>query len=103
MKEAMNNKDEFDQLQTWYRAHCDGDWEHSDGVAISTLDNPGWSISIEVSDVPELAKKPFTEVKRERSEHDWVHARVREDKFEAFGGPLNLREMLRIFLDWAME
>jgi hypothetical protein len=28
-------------LQDWHAGQCDGDWEHSYGVDIGTLDNPG--------------------------------------------------------------
>jgi hypothetical protein len=34
--------DEIRELQQWYLAQCDGDWEHEWGVQIGTLDNPGW-------------------------------------------------------------
>jgi hypothetical protein len=36
------------RLQHWFIANCNGDWEHQSGIAISTLDNPGWSIDIDV-------------------------------------------------------
>jgi hypothetical protein len=39
----------------------------------------------------------------ERSEHDWVHARIRDGRFEAFGGPGNLPELLACFRRWAEE
>jgi len=32
----------MERIQDWYRRQCDGDWEHSYGVKIETLDNPGW-------------------------------------------------------------
>lgn len=78
----------------------DGNWEHSKGIRISTLDNPGWSLTVDIADL-ELSDRAFDAVKVERSEHDWVHARVRAGKFEAFGGPGNLPEMLVCFQCWA--
>jgi Immunity protein 53 len=30
------------QLQSWYVAQCNGDWEHTCGISIETVDNPGW-------------------------------------------------------------
>ena len=38
------------RLQNWYKMHCDGDWEHSYGVIIDTLDNPGWKLSVDLTD-----------------------------------------------------
>jgi len=36
------------ELQKWYFAQCDGDWEHSYGVRIDTVDNPGWTLEIDL-------------------------------------------------------
>jgi hypothetical protein len=33
-------------LEKWYRSHCNGEWEHAEGISIGTLDNPGWSIAV---------------------------------------------------------
>ena len=87
-------------LQAWYADHADGDWEHQNGVAITTLDNPGWSLRIDIEE-SELRDRAFDDVAVERSEHDWFHARVRDGKFEAFGGPGNLPELLACFQRWA--
>lgn len=92
----------FDWVQKWYADHVDGDWEHQNGVEIATLDNPGWSVRIDVAE-SELSDRAFDAVTVERSERDWVHARVREGKFEAYGGPGNLPEMLACFRRWAEE
>jgi len=35
-------------LQAWYPVQCDGDWEHEFGVRVETLDNPGWSLRIDL-------------------------------------------------------
>jgi hypothetical protein len=89
---------------TWlsqrFADHCDGDWEHSDGVRIETLDNPGWQVSIDIRDT-ELSDRPDREVEMNRSETDWLHIFVREGKFEAYCGPLNLIEALSYFRTWA--
>jgi hypothetical protein len=90
------------QLQQWYQSHCDGEWEHSYGVVIGTLDNPGWSVRIDLVATP-LAARAFTEVKRLENETNWIRCCVREGKFEGHGGPFMLEEILRIFLTWATE
>ena len=88
------------QLSEWYSAQCNGDWEHQYGIRIDTLDNPGWSVSVELTGTA-LIGRPFKEVSTERTEADWLRCRVVGDKFEAFGGATNLEEMLRIFVEWA--
>src|SRR5688500_1451183 len=88
------------ELQRWYEKNCDGDWEHQFGVQIETLDNPGWVLRIDLSGTRlEHCSLEFPDI--ERTEFDWVHCRVTEERFEAAGGPRNLEEMLRIFLTWA--
>jgi len=94
--------DTLQELQQWYRSHCNGDWEHGYGVKIATLDNPGWVVTIELTDT-ELAGCSFTEVQRLEPETDWIHCRVKDGKFEGHGGPFMLEEILKIFLAWAAE
>lgn len=88
------------ELQQWYRLQCDGDWEHHYGVKVDTLDNPGWSVTVDLSGT-ELAGRPFAEVRRLEHETDWIHCQVRDGKFEGRGGPLMLDEILRVFLGWS--
>ena len=94
--------DTLQELQRWYQSQCNSDWEHSYGVKIDTLDNPGWSVTIELSET-DIADRPFTEVQRLEHKTDWIHCRVRDHKFEGRGGPFMLEEVLRIFLAWAAE
>jgi hypothetical protein len=96
------------KLQDWYRSQCDGDWEHGYGVKIDTLDNPGWSVTINL-DGTNLEGKKFAEIGhgtgRESIEgsEDWLMCRLEEKQFKAYGGPRKLEEMLEIFLRWAEE
>ena len=38
-------------LQDWYLEQCDGNWEHENQIKIYTLDNPGWTIKIDLKDL----------------------------------------------------
>lgn len=87
------------RLCAWYASHCRNDWHEDHGVRIDTLDNPGWSLVIDLEQT-DLENRGFEDVRIERSDQDWVQARKRDSKFEAFGGPSNLDEMIGIFLDW---
>ncbi|MBI1185367.1 hypothetical protein GC194_13935 [bacterium] len=40
----------MDRIQNWYKLNCNGYWEHSYGYSIATLDNPGWTIRIDLAD-----------------------------------------------------
>lgn len=92
----------FQELQKWYQSQCHGDWEHTYGVKIDTLDNPGWSVAIDLVDT-DLAEQSFTKIERHQSETDWLVCDVQQFRFIGFGGPLQLEEIVTIFLEWAQE
>jgi hypothetical protein len=95
----MANDPVFDRLQRWYLAQCDGDWEHSYGVYIDTLDNPGWSLSIDLVETA-LETMEFDRREEHRSEHDWFVCWRDDRTFRAASGPLNLLEVVDVFLAW---
>ena len=82
-------------LVDWFNSQCDGDYEHGNGITISTLDNPGWDVSIDLEGT-ELENINITPAKIERSEHDWIIIGKNENTFNISGGPGNLLEMLKI-------
>jgi hypothetical protein len=92
--------DRLQKLNRWYESQCDGEWEHDYGVEIGTVDNPGWTLKIDLSDT-ELSDRPFGEIKRYNSETDWIFARRTEDAFEASCDPSKLADMVDLFLAWA--
>jgi Immunity protein 53 len=92
--------DELGRLQQWYLAHCDGDWEHSSGVSIGTIDNPGWRIDVHLAET-NLKGVAFDLVEIERSDSDWLNCKVENGVFKGRGGALNLSEILSTFLSWA--
>lgn len=91
--------DNLNWILNWFYKHCDGEWEHTNGIQIGTLDNPGWYLTISIKDT-EYEKKEFEDVIVERSKDDWFHCFVREGKFEGPCGPFNLTEVLQIFRNW---
>ena len=91
---------ELEEIQRWYDAQCDEDWEHEFGVRIATLDNPGWTLEIDLEETP-LDGREFPSIKDMAPERDWLFWEVSEGKFRGSCGPLMLGRMLRAFLDWA--
>jgi hypothetical protein len=89
--------DSLQRLQSWFASQCDGEWEHSFGVQIDTLDNPGWSVTIDLADTP-WADLSMPSLDAERTPTDWVHVKVSAGKFSAAGGPYNLSEIVDHFL-----
>jgi hypothetical protein len=87
-------------LQRWYSAHCNGNWEHDFGIRIETLDNPGWSVEIQLAET-DLADVTFDEINQSQSDREWMVCRIRDKVFEGRGGPHMLGAIVRTFLQWA--
>ena len=77
----MNGSLEF--IQEWYASNCDGDWEHSYGIKIETLDNPGWMVIVDLEET-ESEDLRVTE-KVEHSDIDWFNINVKEKQLVACG------------------
>lgn len=85
------------RLQSWYKLNCNGDWEHTFGISIETMDNPGWAVKIDLSETA-LDKLQF-ERTVSISEFDWMSIKVKDKVLEAFCDSTKLNEVLKIFLD----
>ncbi|WHY01339.1 immunity 53 family protein [Neobacillus sp. DY30] len=92
-------------LQKWFAKQCDGDWEHSYGISIETLDNPGWRVKISLQNI-DVEQKDIVILNSERNESDWIHCKIAYDKeldgiyFWGYGGIENLGEILDSFRRW---
>jgi hypothetical protein len=85
------------RIQNWYKTNCNDDWEHSYGFSIDTIDNPGWTIKIDLSETP-LENLQF---KRniDNGRFDWMIIETINKVIEAHGDPTKLTEVFKIFLD----
>ncbi|MFJ7423428.1 immunity 53 family protein [Streptomyces uncialis] len=90
----------LDWLQSWYAQQCDGDWEHTWGVRIGTLDNPGWTVEIDLEDT-DLEEREYSRQDIDRGTHDWVRTWTSGKTFYAACGPGNITETLTLFRTWA--
>lgn len=88
------------KLQNWYVSNCDGDWEHSYGFKLETLDNPGWSITIDLEETHQ-ENQPFTE-RKINYEHETEWLTVEKDGLKLKGacGPAKLDAMLAFVAEW---
>jgi hypothetical protein len=88
------------RLAAWYASQCNGEWEHTYGIVIETLDNPGWRLRADLTETL-LERAAFKAVVRENSPRDWIDCRVEDGAFQGHGGTGNLEEIITIFLEWA--
>jgi hypothetical protein len=90
------------ELQDWYASQCDGDWEHEYGIKISTLDNPGWWVSIRLGET-NLEDIPFEEINTKAADGRWMMMRVRDQTWEAACDPSGLETALAAFIAWSRD
>jgi hypothetical protein len=86
-------------LQEWYLEECNGDWEHSYGVVIETLDNPGWLVKIDLEETP-LACRARPKLENRVSEKDWLDIKITDAQFIGTGDPAKLLQILRTFIEF---
>jgi Immunity protein 53 len=86
-------------LERWYNGHCNGTWEHGNGIRIDTLDNPGWTIRIDLRDTKHQDRK-LEQVKIERTNDDWIQFWIEKQQFRAACGPCNLSETINLIVRW---
>lgn len=91
------------RLQNWYQLHCDGDWEHSYGVIIDTLDNPGWKLTVDLTDtlLEDVNFQPINIGNPENKNNFWLSCQKLDNTFIGSGGVDSLENLISIFLDWA--
>ena len=98
MKRIAEEMKLISRLQDWFGAECNGDWEHSYGFRLETLDNPGWTFEADLTET-RLADLEIARQRLDRTESDWVQFEVSQGKYIACGGTFNLAEMLQRFFD----
>jgi Immunity protein 53 len=87
----------IEQIQSWYAAQCDGDWEHQYGISIETLDNPGWCVTVDLFGTS-LESVSFQTYQEDKSEEDWVVCEISGNKFVGRGDPGKLQTIWEIFV-----
>lgn len=96
----MTDENAFLWLLKWYQDRCDGDWEHGSSIHIGTIDNPGWSVTINL-EYTELEYSEFQKIVIEHSKENWICCFIEDCRFEGRCGVNNLPEVLQIFRNWA--
>jgi Immunity protein 53 len=87
-------------LQNWYAKQCDGEWEHTNGIRIDTLDNPGWSVKIDLSDTRYKGLESAIIVDDYVSDSDWIVCRIVDGNFDGSGDPQKLLPIVQKFRGW---
>lgn len=90
------------RIQNWFKINCNGDWEHNFGLSISTLDNPGWIVELDLEGTSLDTLEFKRQYQNPNNEQDWFIIKTKNYKkptLEIFCGPANLETVFNIFLD----
>lgn len=83
-------------IQDWYKEHCNESWEHSYGLTIESIDNPGWQVKIDLSET-ELEGVVIEYELIENSDSDWYGLKIENNIYLAAGDPGKLEFLLEKF------
>lgn len=83
-------------LENWYKEQCNGDREHSCGISIQTIDNPGWKLSVSLEDT-ELENAALEMENFQNSESDWYSFGIKNRSFIGIGDPDKLHLLIGKF------
>ncbi len=96
----------LDWLAHWYAQRCNDEWEHGYGIKLDTLDNPGWTLTINLADTA-LSGKPFDRQDANLESEDgdpnirWHSCWVEDNNFRAACGVYDLSNVISIFRQFA--
>lgn len=86
----------LDWIQNWFQENCDGEWEQGSGIQITTLEDPGWEIEIDIS-TTSIANLEVDWILNEVGTHDWYGVKIENQKFSASGDAGKLEFLLNLF------
>ncbi|MBL0319042.1 MAG: immunity 53 family protein [Alphaproteobacteria bacterium] len=94
--EHMESNKTLNWLMSWYASHCNGDWEHENQIKISTIDNPGWRVKIDLVGT-NLENLTLDRQTYETSETDWYTFIIKDQVVDATGDPTKLEILIESF------
>ncbi len=92
-------KETIERIQDWYKINCNGDWEHSYGFKIETLDNPGWAIKIDIAETALENLEFQREYQNPKNDSDWFQIRTENKILNIYCGPESMKSTFEIFFD----
>ncbi len=91
-------------LIEWYCAQCDGLWEHSYGISITTIDNPGFRVAIDLRGT-KLEDASYQSVSWESGadgDGEWYECFMGDEKkWNGACSPKMLERVLELFIEWS--
>jgi hypothetical protein len=99
MKDRIFKDDNYIvKLQNWYKTECNEDWEHTFGIKIETIDNPGWIVTIDLNET-NWENLIIDRYQIMKSGDDWFEIQISNSQFIGSGGSANLEDILKSFFN----
>ena len=89
-------------IEKWYNSMCNGEWEEYYGIKISTIDNPGWLVEIDILETSH-EDRLFTTIDIDNGDNDWVICKVSDGKFVGIGDKAKLSFIINVFSTWSQS
>jgi hypothetical protein len=86
----------LDWISNWFSSECNGDWEHENQIKIETVSNPGWHVTIDLTDTF-LEDVHIDNGTIEKSGDDWYFFVIKDKQFRASGDLTKLPFLLNKF------
>lgn len=95
------------EIQKWFQDHCDGKWEQSNRITITSCDNPGWWVKIDIRGTA-LESKSFNRIRtgdfsQNIPQPPWIDCYIEKGIFNGAGDVMQLSIILEYFIDWAYK
>jgi hypothetical protein len=99
---------EVARLAAWYYRQCNGEWEHQYGVDIGTLDNPGWTLTVDLAETT-LETVPYSPIREglgpdaHPAASGWISCKLVDRQWKGAGDESKLERLIREFVTWAEQ
>ena len=101
-------------LHDWYRVQCNGTWEHTQGLHLSSLFKPGagansldqpagWKLFIELPHAPPRAYRHPRTFVMDSVDGRWLRCSITSQRFTGESDPESLEQIIGAFRRWMEE
>lgn len=92
-------RNNLEWLDGWYQRQCNGEWEHTQGVRLKSLDDPGWHLTINLAGTSAVNARP-QQLRLDTQSGGWLACSIAGECFEGSGDPRKLEQIIGVFRRW---
>jgi hypothetical protein len=93
------SQDHLEWLEDWYQRQCNGNWEHSQGMRLRSLDDPGWHLTINLTGTSAENAAP-QKISLDTPTGDWITCSISAERFDGSGDTRRLEQIIGVFRKW---